>query len=122
MHSPPISVCLTLGFASAYWHIRLRSASVSVFRGVDEVRPVTAGAEIGVCNGADGIGEAWKIGVLYEDWLVNMLGHCAVMSGCNDWYVDLGGGILDGYICCSIAIGLNANPSCSWMGDWCCEL
>lgn len=48
-NSPPISVCLLLGCSSAYWHIRFRSMSVSVFRGVDVDRDDVA--ETGVCNG-----------------------------------------------------------------------
>lgn len=48
---------------------------MSVFRGVDEVRPVVGGAETGVETGAEGIGVEEKIGGLYDDWLVNILGH-----------------------------------------------
>lgn len=57
---PPISVCFTVGFSSWYWHIRLRSVSVSVFRGVDDVREWVDVADTGVAvagvigTGADG--------------------------------------------------------------------
>jgi len=58
---------------------------VSVFRGVDDVRPVVGGAETGAEIGAEGIGVDEKIVGLYDDWLVNILGHAGVMSGCSDW-------------------------------------
>ena len=48
------------------------------------MRPVVGGAETGVEIGAEGIGVDEKIGGLYDDWLVNMLGHWGVMSGCSD--------------------------------------
>ena len=47
---PPISVCLTVGLSSWYWHMRLRSESVSVFRGVDEVREWVEDADTGVAD------------------------------------------------------------------------
>lgn len=48
-NSLPISVCLLLGCSSAYWHIRFRSKSVSVFRGVDA--DLVEVADTGVCRG-----------------------------------------------------------------------
>lgn len=60
---PPISVCLTVGLSSWYWHIRLRSASVRVFRGVDEVRDWVEVAETGVADaGVIGGGAEGKMG------------------------------------------------------------
>ena len=47
---PPISVCLTVGLPLWYWHMRLRSESVSVFRGVDEVRGWVEDADTGVAD------------------------------------------------------------------------
>lgn len=46
----PISVCLTVGLSSWYWHMRLRSESVSVLRGVDEVRECVEDADTGVAD------------------------------------------------------------------------
>lgn len=52
----PISVCLTVGCSSWYRHIRRRSASVNVFRGVDECERVDV-ADTGVADaGVMGIG------------------------------------------------------------------
>jgi hypothetical protein len=60
--------------------MRLRSESVRVFRGVEEVRECveladTGVADAGVIGGgaADGNNGAW-----YVDWLVNMLGHWGI--------------------------------------------
>ena len=47
---PPISVCLTVGLSSWYWHMRLRSESVRVLRGVDEVREWVDEADTGVAE------------------------------------------------------------------------
>lgn len=84
---PPISVCLTVGLSSWYWHMRRRSASVSVFRGVDEVRDWVEVAETGVADaGVMGGGAEGNSGAWYVDWLVSMLGHwgiCGMIRGCS---------------------------------------
>jgi hypothetical protein len=85
-----MSVCLTPGLSSAYWHIRRRSSSVSVRRGV--LPPVVVclicsewelddTADDGVV--VDAVG---RVGVEKLDWDVNMLGHGGTIngwSGCN---------------------------------------
>ena len=61
---PPISVCLTVGWSSWYWHILRRSTSVRVFRGVLEVRPECVEvADTGVAEtGVMGTGAEGKMG------------------------------------------------------------
>ena len=96
---PPISVCFTVGFSSWYTHILRLSVSVRVLLGVEvewvEVLDgvaetgveVAAGlgadidAEIGVEAEAAGAVETFEGAKV--DWLVNMLGHCGIINGCN---------------------------------------
>jgi hypothetical protein len=63
---PPISVCLAVGFSSAYWHICLRSKSVKVFLGVEPDRDEVA--EIGVGRGARVMGCIGCTGWGYAGW------------------------------------------------------
>ena len=56
MYSPPISVCFVDGCSSWYRHMRLRSASVRVFLGVEDVREPVEVADIGVEIGPTGTG------------------------------------------------------------------
>lgn len=61
-HLPPISVCLTVGFSSWYKHMRRRSLSVNVFRGVDEERVEVAETGVGVAETGTGAGAEYMGG------------------------------------------------------------
>ena len=80
--------------------MRLRSASVRVFLGVDDVRDVVEvadTADTGVADaGVMGTGAEGKIGGTYVDWLVSMLGHWVwgMIRGCSCGCVVLGGCML----------------------------
>lgn len=84
--------------------MRLRSASVRVLRGVDEVRDWVEVADTGVADaGVMGGGAEGKMGAWYVDWLVSMLGHCGICGMISGWscgWVFLGAGWVWWVWCC----------------------
>lgn len=81
-----MSFCLMPGLSSAYWHIRRRSSSVKVRRGVLPPVVVCRTRDWGLADTAeDGVVVAGvgMVGVEYVDWAVNMLGHCGTINGCS---------------------------------------
>lgn len=98
-----MSVCLADLFSSWYWHIRRRSSSVRVRRGVGTLGTEDALDGVGAagvdCDGRMGTG--WGMDSVGAgagdrvfsgklDWVVSMLGHGC--DGMLSWRVEYGGG------------------------------